>query len=601
MTHPSADTGLTRDDLVAIEAKTVEIGQEIFAQRHVQRPMPWQRRWWDEQMMDWAMVDEGIKVQMFRFVDVLPTLRSSASVVEHLQQYFREVSDRMPRTARVGLWAASPNSLAGKTLAKAARSGAQNQARRFIAGTNLPEVLAAAGHERTLMRTFTLDILGEAVTSDSEAERYFGAYSDLIEGVAPVVNEWPEIAQIDRDDRGPLPRTNVSVKLSALDSQADEIDPIGSAERISSRLRQLLRLAGRLRAFVNIDMESYHLKDLTLQIFKQTLMEQEFRQVTDVGIVIQCYLRDAQRDLIDLRDWARARGTPVWVRIVKGAYWDHETIHASYQDWPVPVFQQKWESDANFERQARFLLENGDDLRPAVASHNIRSLAHTLAVADYLGLPKSRLELQMLYGMADGVKRVLTDMGYRLRTYMPYGELIPGMAYLVRRLLENTSNDSFLRASLDEQEDPENLLVNPMTLDNSNETAESHAPNVDDESPASMPFWKTYRNEPPSDFAKEENRQAMRDALDFVSKQLGRKYPLTIDGQAVKTAEQIESLDPSQTQRIVGKVASATAEHAEQAVAAAGKAGPAWSAVGAEQRGELLRKLAQAMRDRRPE
>ena len=117
----------------------------------------------------------------------------------------------------------------------------------------------------------------------------------------------------------------------------------------------------------------------------------------------------------------------------------------------MPVFEQKWETDANFERLTRFVLRNHEHLRPALGSHNFRSLAHGMAVARHLDLPPGGFELQMLYGMADAEKQALVDLGYRLRIYMPYGELIPGMAYLVRRLLENTSNDSFLRASFAEQ------------------------------------------------------------------------------------------------------------------------------------------------------
>ena len=318
--------------------------------------------------------------------------------------------------------------------------------------------------ERKLHRAFTLDILGEAVASESEADHYLQAYLDLIAGIAPTVNSWPDVPQIDRDAGGNLPRVNVSVKLSALDSQFDPIDPVGSTERAGRRLRTLLRAARKARAFVNVDMESYKVKDLTLAIFRQILLEDEFRGTPHVGIVIQAYLKDSEADLRTLAEWARRRGTPVWVRLVKGAYWDYETVLARQLDWPVPVFERKTETDANYERLTRFLLANHTLLRPALGSHNIRSLAHGLAVAQHLGLPESGLELQMLYGMGDPEKQVLVDMGYRMRIYMPYGELIPGMAYLVRRLLENTSNDSFLRASFAEHISPETLLMNPLSI-----------------------------------------------------------------------------------------------------------------------------------------
>ena len=138
----------------------------------------------------------------------------------------------------------------------------------------------------------------------------------------------------------------------------------------------------------------------------------------------------------------------MWVRLVKGAYWDYETVIAAQNGWPVPVFTQKWQTDANFEKLTEFLLANVDWLVPAFGSHNIRSIAHAMAVAEQLKVPHRRFEFQMLYGMADPIKEAIQSLGHRVRIYTPYGQLLPGMAYLVRRLLENTSNESFLRPGL---------------------------------------------------------------------------------------------------------------------------------------------------------
>lgn len=592
---------LTQSDLQQIEHRTQALGRQVFARMHIARPKPWNRRWWDEQMMDWAMSDEQVKVQMFRFVDVLPTLRSNEAIVEHLHEYFQQVGDRLPQAARIGLPHAQPGTLAGAALAKATRIGAQSQARQFIAGTTVEEVLTAAKRERRQHRAFTLDILGEAVISEAEAQQHFHAYLDLFQSVAPAVNAWPEVPQIDRDHEGVIPRANVSIKLSALDSQIDEIDPAGSLRRIAPRLRELLRMARQHRAFINIDMEAYHIKDLTLHIFKQVLLEDEFRDFADVGIVIQCYLKDAERDLRDLGDWARERGTPISVRLVKGAYWDYETINAQQNNWPVPVFQEKWQSDANFEAQTIFLMQHHNWLRPAIASHNVRSIAHALAVAEHLELPPNSFELQMLYGMADSEKQALVEMGYRMRVYMPFGELIPGMAYLVRRLLENTSNDSFLRASFSQRVAPEKLLMNPNANDGQPRvskpaSAPSHGNSA---ATAAQPFWKTFRNEPHSDFAREENHEAMRQALDDVRPQFGRFYPLVIDNQTISTDDRLTSHAPSDKASIVGEVALATAEQAGQAVEAAQRAATDWAELGAERRAEYLRRVAEIMRRRR--
>ncbi|MEX1041985.1 MAG: L-glutamate gamma-semialdehyde dehydrogenase [Pirellulaceae bacterium] len=599
---PHADLELAEWDLAAIERTTQEVGRWIFDHLDAGRPSFFQREWWDNQVMDWAMRDEAVKVQMFRFVDVLPMLTSGDAVARHLREYLGSVQQHLPAVIRTGLAIAKPGTLAGRTMARAAKLHASGNARRFIAGTNAAEVVEAARLERKLKRAFTLDVLGEAVISEVEADRYLQAYIDLIENVAPTVNSWPEVPQVDRGMEDELPRMNVSIKLSALDSQFDPIDPEGSARRAGERLRKLLRVAKQQRAFVNVDMESYSLKDLTLRIFKQIFMEEEFRTCGDVGIVIQCYLRDAGRDLVALRDWAIARGKPVWVRLVKGAYWDYETTHAQATGWPVPVWQRKWESDANFERCTRFLMLNHAYLRPALGSHNIRSLAHGIAVARQLGLPPEAYEIQMLYGMADAEKRVLVEMGHRLRVYMPYGELIPGMAYLVRRLLENTSNDSFLKISGSQRGSIGRLLAKPGEQHRPATPEHSHP--VTRKEPAMTQtsgggFAATFTNEPPTDFALEENRAAMLSTLAEVKARFGRHYPLVIGGEEIGTEGKIVSVNPSRHAEVVGTVGSATAEQANQAVAAAKNALRGWAHTDVTKRAELLHRLADEMRKRK--
>jgi RHH-type proline utilization regulon transcriptional repressor/proline dehydrogenase/delta 1-pyrroline-5-carboxylate dehydrogenase len=606
----NATDEFTDRDMAAIAGSTLQVGREIFDRLPRRQPTILERQWWDDRIMDWAMRDESVKVQMFRFVDVLPMLTTSKDVVQHLQEYFDEVRSALPSAVRLGMAMAKPGSVLGRAVALAARRNAASQARRFIAGTDAREVLKAAKRERALRRAFTLDVLGEAVTNDVEADRYLEAYKSLIENVAPTVNSWSEEPQIDRAGVERIPRANVSIKLSALDSHFDPIDPAGATERVGERLRLLLRVAREHGAFVNVDMESYGVKDLTLHVFKTVLMEEEFRGTRDVGIVFQCYLKDAERDLVDLRDWAKKRGAPVWVRLVKGAYWDYETTSAEAAGWPVPVFTQKWRSDANYERQTRYVMRNHEYLRPALGSHNIRSLAHGIATARHLGMAPGTFEIQMLYGMADAEKQAFVDMGHRLRVYMPYGELIPGMAYLVRRLLENTSNDSFLRASFAEQRPIEELLADPLEQG-------AHLPpsgaglDTDEDSTMTTSSMKViapasasaeaiaFRNEPPTDFAIAKHRDAMQQALAEVRSHLGRHYPVWIGDGPIETLTQITSTNPSRDGQVVGTTGSGTAEHIGVAVRAAKAALPAWSGFGAEGRAKYLRAAAASMRRRR--
>lgn len=585
--------GHSQLDLNSVELATKRLGREIFAHSEAYRPGVFSRRYWDDRLMAWGMQDEAVKVQMFRFVDVLPMLSDPEVLGRHFAEYFGSVRDRLPWFARWALTAALSTQATTRLAGRIVRAGSMRQSKRFIAGETAREVNQSILRERRARRAFTLDLLGEAVTSEVDAEKYFQSYLRLMRDLAPLVNGWPHDPLLDYSTYGPVPRLNMSVKPTALDSQFDALDPQGTAERVKRRFRELLRTARELGGFVNMDMESYATKDLTLEIFRQTLLEDEFRDTSNVGIVIQCYLRDAERDLMQLRDWARQRGTPVWVRLVKGAYWDYETVHAQASGWTVPVFQQKWQSDACYEKLTRIGLENYEHLHIALGSHNVRSLAHGLAVAESLKLPPGTLEIQMLYGMADEVKRAIVEMGHRLRVYMPFGELVPGMAYLVRRLLENTANESFLRASSIEQVDPEVLLMNP---------AQHEAGEVTKPGAAVGPAGRLlpeYQNEPLADFALASNRDAMHQALADVRGRFGGDYALFIGGNVVQVQDRIASLNPSHKREIVGHVASATREHVEQAVAAARRAFPAWAATSADDRAAVLRRAAEIMRRRR--
>ena len=212
---------------------------------------------------------------------------------------------------------------------------------------------------------------------------------------------WPRSEQLDSDDRGPIPAVNVSVKISALFSQIKAEAPEDSIERLCERMRPLLRRAKARDVFINFDMEMHSLKDLTLRLFKTLLEAEEFSDFPHAGIAIQAYLRETPDDVEQLIEWATKRRTRVTVRLVKGAYWDTETILARQRRWPMPVYEQKQETDAAYERVARRLLENSEVIDCAFGTHNVRTIAACLAEAKRLGLPSRRLEFQMLYGMAE--------------------------------------------------------------------------------------------------------------------------------------------------------------------------------------------------------
>ena len=226
-----------------------------------------------------------------------------------------------------------------------------------------------------------MDLLGEAAVSEREAEAYAIRYLELIEVLADAAATWPRSEHLDSDDRGPIPAVNVSVKISALFSQIKAEAPDDSIEQLCERLRPLLRLAKARNVFINFDMEMHSLKGLTLRLFKALLDEEEFNDYPHAGIAMQAYLRDTPDDVEQLIEWAAKRRTRVTVRLVKGAYWDTETILARQRRWPVPVYEHKQETDAAYERLARRLLENSEVIDCAFGTHNVRTIAACLAEA----------------------------------------------------------------------------------------------------------------------------------------------------------------------------------------------------------------------------
>ena len=190
-------------------------------------------------------------------------------------------------------------------------------------------------------------------------------------------------------------RPNVSLKLSALTSHFEPAAPAATSRAVQARLLPLLRKARAAGVFVNIDMESSKHRALTLDLFQRLLMEPDLRDWEHVGIVLQAYLRSAEQDLAALLDWAGRRGTRLAIRLVKGAYWDSDTIRYRQRGWPVPLFEHKVETDANYEALVRTLLEANTVIRPAFGTHNLRTLAYVEAMSRLLvKWPRHRLTVR---------------------------------------------------------------------------------------------------------------------------------------------------------------------------------------------------------------
>src|SRR5665811_1065494 len=265
----------------------------------------------------------------------------------------------------------------------------------------------------------------------------------------------------------------------------------------------------------------------------------------------------------------------------------YETVLAAQEGWPVPVFTHKPDTDAMYEKLARAMLQEPAYVRPAFATHNVRSLAVVIETARELGLADNAFEIQMLHGMGEPIKQAIRGRGLRLREYAPVGELIPGMAYLVRRLLENTANESFLRQTFVEGAAVEELIQAPKTSPDFGAEA-ARLPRVgatDPDDPA--PF----ANQPHADFSRRENREAYDSALAAVRGRFGTHYPLRIGGRDIETAKTLASVNPAAPDEVIGTVA-----YGGRAVAAARAALPAWRDAAPRERASVLFRAAELMR-----
>jgi RHH-type proline utilization regulon transcriptional repressor/proline dehydrogenase/delta 1-pyrroline-5-carboxylate dehydrogenase len=575
-----------------IERDTVTLARRLASLGESERSRGPATSWWSERVMDWAMARPAFKTQLFRFVDVFPALHDDAAVARHIGEYFAGTG--VPRLLRRGIGVADKLPLGSHLEARIARRNIGRMARQFIVGTSPEEAVAGLHRLWRGGSAYTVDVLGEKTVVGGEADRYAARVAELMRALAVAGAGWAPDDHLERDDLGRLARVNVSVKPTALATHYEPLAGDVGLAGAKERLRPLLRLAREHGAFVNFDMEHYDAKDLTLRLFRELLSEDEFTG-QPAGIVVQAYLRDSRDDLADLVAWSSRRAGPITVRLVKGAYWDAEVVHARAEGWPVPTFEDKAATDANYDRCVRLLHDHHGEVRAAFGSHNLRSLAYAITYARSLGIPDTGYEVQMLYGMAEPIHAAMRRLGMRLRVYAPVGELVPGMAYLVRRLLENTSNESFVRQRFAEGRDLDQLLAPPAVTELPPATRAEPRPATDPGAPG------PYQPEPVAEWRRPGVRAAMTGAVAAAGAPgaLGGEVPALIAGERVATAETLDSVDPADPAAVVARAASCSAADVDQAVAAASDAAAAWRRTPAGERAAVLFRAADRLRARR--
>ena len=409
---------------------------------------------WQEWLLNWSMRHDGLKRRVFSFIASLPQADTPRAFGALLAEHFIGHTD-VPWLLRAAARAActiGPSAM--RVLQPIVRGRAEEMARRFIIGASDARTSANLTRLRRKGFAFTLDVLGESAQSDACGERYVRTYLRLLDRLGAAQNDWIGLVLGGQLDWGSAPRINVSIKPSALAAAGDLTSMLARAGRIYEKVIQL-------GGYLCIDMESLRFKDVTHELYRRLRTDKRFDDWPHLGLAVQAYLRTTDGDLAGLLQWARDRGVCISVRLVKGAYWDSEVAAAEARGARAPVYTVKSETDAAFERAAIAILKNHDICHLACASHNIRSVCAVLETARALGVPESRYEFQLLYGMAELFRIALLQITPRVRLYCPHGDMLVGMAYLIRRLQENTSNESILQQEFAPDADPAELLSNP--------------------------------------------------------------------------------------------------------------------------------------------
>jgi RHH-type transcriptional regulator, proline utilization regulon repressor / proline dehydrogenase / delta 1-pyrroline-5-carboxylate dehydrogenase len=344
--------------------------------------------------------------------------------------------------------------LGAQTVVAATVRAIQLLGRQFVLGRSIKEAMNEAASARKVLSglRFSYDMLGEGARTEADAQRYLTSYLNAIHAIAK-----------SSSGQGPEVADGISIKLSALFSRYEDAQRERVFAELLPRVWQLIEPAARADINLTIDAEESDRLELSLDVLDALAarIAREFPQWRGFGLAVQAYQTRALQVVAEVAHIARAHGLRFMVRLVKGAYWDGEIKRAQEQGLSgYPVFTHKHHTDISYLACARALIDNQDVIYPQFATHNAGTIAAIIGMAKAKG---ARYEMQRLHGMGEGVFReVMRDSAIPVRVYAPVGEHRDLLAYLVRRLLENGANSSFVHQLSDEAVDVEALLASPL-------------------------------------------------------------------------------------------------------------------------------------------
>lgn len=457
-------------------------------------------------------------------------------------------------------------------IRKAVAAAMREMGEQFVLGRTITEAVKRGRPMTQKGYLYSFDMLGEAARTEADALRYHKAYADAI-------------SSLDSGSNGPDIRQNhgISVKLSALHpryevGQKDEMLPV-----MADRLLSLALAARHSRMGLNIDAEEADRLDLSLDVIERVLAEPELAGWNGFGVVVQAYGPRAAFAIDWLYALARKYDRNIMVRLVKGAYWDTEIKRAQTLGLSgYPVFTRKTNTDVSYMACAKKLLSMTDRIYPQFATHNAHTVAAILAMADN----RDSFEFQRLHGMGEALHETVRRYeGTRCRIYAPVGAHSDLLAYLVRRLLENGANSSFVHQLTDEDVEPEDIARDPL------ETVESQGPAAN---PAiarpSQIFGAGRRNSKGFDITDTVTLAAIDKArAAFAGPDRWHAKPIT---RAAGYGKLRPIVNPAKPSEVVGTVSEAAAKQVATAVRFAVEAQPAWAKRPVAERAAILNRAA---------
>jgi RHH-type proline utilization regulon transcriptional repressor/proline dehydrogenase/delta 1-pyrroline-5-carboxylate dehydrogenase len=434
-------------------------------------------------------------------------------------------------------------------LAWSVRTKVRFMAKRFIAGETIELAQDSFNGLFGTGRDVTLDQLGELVVSEREADHYMEQVLKLVEGFKAY------IAPGEKNGAN-VNRAHVSIKVSALcsDFRAEAFE--ATYNLVAPRLIKILTTAKKAQVFINIDAEHYHYRDLVFQIYRKALLSTpELADYAATGIVIQAYLRDGAAHLKEVIALAKERGLTMPVRLVKGAYWDAETVEADAHSFDAPEFLNKEETDLHFRQLVIGILEAHPHLTLCLASHNFADHAWARALKETAFESLPPIEHQCLHMTYEALSVGIAKMGWPVRNYVPVGSLLVGMAYLVRRIMENSSQVGVLTMMRSHKK--KTRMVSPEEIHQRKKEQGSLFRDL-----TQVGLTSTFFNVTPVRPYLREHLDVFTKALAKRRSELGHIYPNSF----LVTGAEVDVMSSSSPNLVVGKLRYASREDVDRAL-----------------------------------